>query len=266
MFKKLLIAALAVFVGVAVLSGTRWGSFMRFNLHKAQDWAKDQVPLQAEIDRLKFEVRNLAQEDERYYDQLARQKMKVEELKKKVDAGRKALTKREDFVKDLRQALTQEGDFVVFHDGRQPRTRVETEYRSEALNFLADEKVLKADEANLAVLQKTLAANEAEVAKLKLQRKEMEAQLNILESELAQQRLEEQNRRITDDGRQGNVAKQIKELTDRFSREKIKAEYRNKPQTGSLRDEEEAKARDEQQKAAIDARFGPVDPAKVVSK
>jgi len=266
MFKKLLIAALAVFVGVAVLSGTKLGSHLRLNWNKARTWAENQVPLETEIDRLKMEVANLARDDDRYYDQVARQQNQVTKLRKKVSEARSALAKQESFIKDLREALAQEGEFVVFREGRQPRSRVESEVRSEALRFLADERVVKADEENLSILEETLTANKGKLENLSLQRKEMEAQLLVLERELAQQRLKDQSKLVVDDGRYGNLGRQIEDARERVSVLKTKSELRGTVQKGSLRAEEDRKAQSQQQDKEIEARFGPIAPKKVVNK
>jgi peptidoglycan hydrolase CwlO-like protein len=229
MFKKLLITAIAVAVGVGVVSGTRLGSHMRLRWAKAQDWVQAQVPLESEIERLKMEVANLSREDDCYYDRVARQKREVVKLRAKVTKARESLTVQESFIKSLRQVLAEEGQFVVYNGTRYDRKRVESDIRSEATRFLADEKIVKADEDNLTILEETLAANKAKLDGLALRRKEMEATLLVLERELAQQRLKEESKLIVDDGRYGKVSKEIEEARERFELRKTKSELRGKP-------------------------------------
>jgi chromosome segregation ATPase len=262
MFKKLLIAALAVVVGVGVVSGTRLGSHLRLKWNKAQAWAKEQVPLETDIERLKMEVANLKLEDERYYDQVARQEREVVKLQEKVNKSRQALASQETYIKEMRLALAEGGQFVTHKNERYDRKWVESDVRNEALRFLADEKVVKADEENLNLRKETLAMNKAKLGGLAVQRKEMEAQLLILERELAQQRLREQSSVVVDDGRYGKVNKEIEELRERFALLKTKADLRGEAQKGSIRAQEERKAEAQKLDQAIEERFGKLDNGK----
>jgi outer membrane murein-binding lipoprotein Lpp len=263
MFKKLLIATLAVVVGVGVVSGTRLGSHLRMKWNKAAEWAKQQVPLSEEIDRLKMEVANLKQDDNHYFDLVARQKVQVDELKGRVNKARTALAKQESFIKEMRLALADENaKFVVYSGDRYPRARVEADVRTEALRFIADEKLLKADEENLSILEETLTANKAKLDGLALRRKEMEATVLQLEREMAQLRLKEQNNITIDDGRYGRVGKEIEEAQKRFSLEKAKSELKGEAQSGSIRAQAERKAATQKVDQTIEERFGKIETSK----
>jgi len=259
MFKKLLIAMLAVVVGVGVVSGTRLGSHIRMKWTKAQDWAKEQVSLESEIERLKMEVANLKQTDDRYYDQVARQKQQVTKLRAKIDKARTALATQETYIREMRQALASDAQFVAYKGTRYNRAVVESDVRKEAILFMGDEKLLKQDEANLAVLEETLGANRTKLLGLAGQRKEMEAQLLVLERELAQQRLKEQSTVILEDGRYGKVNKEIDELRDRVNLQKTRAALRGEAHPGSIRAQEERKAEGNKVDQAIEERFGKLE-------
>lgn len=266
MFKKLLIAALAVVVGVGVVSGTRLGSHLRLKWAKAEEWAKSQVPLEQEIERLKMEVANLKQADDCYFDKVARQERQVVKLRDKVSKSRQALAKQETYIKDMRQALAENNQFVVYKGERYDRKFAEADVRTEAIRFIADEKVVKADEENLTILEETLTANKAKLSGLAVQRKEMEAQLLVLERELAQQRLKEQSNLVVEDGRYGKVSKEIEELRERFSVLKTKADLRGEAQRGSIRAQEERKAEAQKVDQAIEERFGKLETSKKVAE
>jgi len=259
MFKKLFIAVLAVVVGVGVVSGTRLGSHLRLQWKKTCAAIQEQVPLESEIERLKMEVANLKQADERYFDQVARQERQVVRLRDKVSKARQALTSQETYIKSMRLALAEDGQFVTYKNERYERKQVEADVRNEAVRFMADEKLVKADQENLNILEETLAANKAKLGGLAVQRKEMEAQLLILERELAQQRLKEQSSVLVDDGRYGKVNKEIEELRERFALLKTKAELRGEAQKGSIRAQEERKAEAQKLDQAIEERFGKIE-------
>jgi len=266
MCKKLLIAVIAIAVGVGVVSGTRLGSHVRMAWSRAQQQAKDSVPLDMEIDRLKMEVANLSREDDRYYDQVARQKMLVKKLRDKVTHARETLTARENEIKGMRLALVNEGEFVNFNGSRYERKDVEQQVRLDAARFLADEKITQADEANLRILEETLSANKSKLDGLALRRKEMEAQLLGLERELAQQRLKEQSNLVVDDGRYGRLTREIEEARERLDLQKTKGELRGESGTGPVRAQEEKKAKESKLDKAIEDRFGPLGGKKVTSR
>lgn len=264
MFKKLFIAVLAVVVGVGVVSGTRLGSHLRLKWNKATAYIAEQVPLESEIERLKMEVTNLKQADNHYYDQVARQERQVVKLREKVGKARQGLASQENYIKQMRLALAENDQFVVYKGERYDRKQVEADVRKEALCFLADEKLVKADQENLNIMEETLAANKSKLSGLAVQRKEMEAQLLILERELAQQRLKEQTSVLVDDCRYGKVNKEIEELRERFALLKTKAELRGEAQKGSIRAQEERKAEAQKVDQAIEERFGKIETSKKV--
>jgi outer membrane murein-binding lipoprotein Lpp len=263
MFKKLLIATLAVVVGIGLVSGTQFGRHLWFKLNKVNEWAKQQIPLSEEIERLKMEVNNLKQDDAHYFNLVAQQKVQVDELKGKVNKSRVALAKQEAFIKEMRQGLADaNAKFVVYAGDRYPRAQVEAEVRNEGRRFLADEKLLKADEEILATLEETLAANKAKLDGLALRRKGMEARIGHLERKLAQLRLKEQNNIRIDDGRYGRVDKEIEELDKRFAVEEAKSELKGEAQGGSIRAQAERKAEAQKEEEALEKRFGPVETPK----
>jgi peptidoglycan hydrolase CwlO-like protein len=265
MCKKLLIAAIALAVGVGVVSGTRLGSHIRLKWHKAQQWAHEQVPLESEIERLKMEVANLSREDDRYYDQVARQKLQVEKLRAQVAKNQEKLASRETEIKALREALSEGGEFVVYNGTRYSRKEAEADVKLEATAFLADEKILKADQDNLRILEETLAANKSKLDSLSLKRKEMQATLLVLERELAQQRLKEQTSLTVDDSRYNRVSKQIEEARERLELQRTKGELRGDSAKGPIRAAEEKKAKEQQLNKAIEERFGKIGEARKVT-
>jgi len=210
-----------------------------------------------------MEVANLKQADDHYYDLVARQQVQVAELRGKVTKARAGLAKQESFIKEMRQALSDENArFVVYSGERFPRSRVEADVRREALQFLAEEKLVKADEENLTILEETLTANKAKLDGLALRRKEMQTTVLQLERELAQLRLREQNNITIDDGRYGRVGKEIDELSKRLAVQKAKSELKGDAQAGSIRAQTERKAETQKADQAIEERFGKIETSK----
>jgi len=139
------------------LSSTRLGSHIRLWWNKSSDWAAKQVPPETEIDRLKMELDNLTRLDDRYYDQVARQKRDVQKLEAKLKTDKANLAKRETELKEMRLVLASKDDKVVFHGFS--KDKVQEQFNVDFKQFLADEEGVKADDQNLEELRGTLREN-----------------------------------------------------------------------------------------------------------
>jgi predicted nucleic acid-binding Zn-ribbon protein len=263
MCKKLMIAVLAIVVGVGVVSGTRVGSHFRLWWNKSSTWAKNQVPPETEIERLRMELDRLSKLDDRYYDQVARQKLEVKKFRDKLSKEQAALVKLEGEIKAMRLALNDETEFVTYNGSRYARTAVEAQVREDAPKFLADEAGIKADEEHLKEMEKTLAINEGKLKDLDVVRKKMAARIRHLEKDLAQERrLQTQNQLTLDDSHYSTLTKQIDELEGRIENMKAKRELRGQSIRGSVRQAEEAKEEAKKLDQLTEQRFGKV-PGKV---
>jgi len=261
MCKKLLIAALAIVVGVGVVSGTRLGSHFRLWYNKSSTWAKQQVPPETEIERLRMELSRLSNLDDRYYDQVARQKREVKKLRDKVTKDQASLARLETEIKAMRQVAADDAEFVVYNGNRYARKDVEQQVREDARKFLTDEEGVKADEDHLKELEKILAINEGKLKDLSIVRKKMEVKLRTLEKELAQERrLQTQGQMTLDDSQYSRINKEIEELENRVEDMKTKRELRGQSSRGPIRadleKQEEAKKFDK----TVEERFGKITP------
>lgn len=264
MCKKLLIAALAVVVGVGVVSSTRLGSHIRLWWNKGSNWAKQQVPPETEIERLRMELSRLSSLDERYYDQVARQKRDVAKMRTKMNKDKDSLAKLEGEIKAMRTSLVDEAEFVVYNGSRYSRKDVEAQIREDARRFLTDEASFKADEEHLSELEKTLSVNEQKLKDLELTRKKMAVRLVQLEKELAQERrLQTQGEMVLDDSQYAKVNKEIEELEGRIESMKIKRDLRGQSTRGPIRAKEEAKEEQKKLDRLIEERFGKSEIKKV---
>jgi len=262
MCKKLLIAVLAVVVGVGVVSSTRLGSHIRLWWNKSSAWAQQQVPPETEIERLKMELDNLSRLDDRYYDQVARQKREVQKLEAKVKTDRSAMAKRETELKEMRLVLTSKDDKAVFHGFT--KDKVQEQFNIDFKQFLADEEGVKADDQNLEELRGTLRENEKKLQELGITRTKMKVRLQTLAKELARERrLQAQNNLAFDDSHYSAVNQQINELEDRIEQMKIKRDMKGQSTRGPIRAHLEAQEEQRKLEQAAQERFGETDSKKV---
>jgi len=265
MCKKLLIAAIAIAVGVGVVSGTRLGSHIRLKWHKAEQWVEQQIPLETEIERLRMELKQLGADDARNYDQVARQQHDLNKRRAKLTTEKTALETMATRIQDLRTSMAAGDEFVVYAGKRWGKADVEEQIRIDGAKFLADEEAVKADEETLKILEQTLEQNKTKLRGLEVTRKKMETRLALLEKELArQQALAAQNKFTVDDSGYSKINQDINKVEDRIGVMKTKAELIGESSKGPIQAAETKRAKEDKLKEALDARFGPVEVKKVV--
>jgi len=267
MCKKLLIAAIAIAVGVGVVSGTRLGSHIRLRMCKAQNWVEEQIPPETEIERLRMELKQLGSEDARNYDQVARQQHDINKRRAKLSQDKVSLDKMASRIQDLRSTLVDSSEFVSYAGNRYKRSEVEEQVRVDGSKFLADEEAVKADEETLKILEQTLEQNKTKLKNLEVNRKKMETRLALLEKELARQHaLAAQNKFSVDDSGYSKIQQDINKVEDRVGVMKTKQELIGESSKGPIHAAEEKKVENDKLKQALDARFGPIEAKKVAGK
>jgi hypothetical protein len=221
MLKKLLIAAVAVVVGLAVVNHTRLGSVCRLNWHKATAWAQKQVPIETEIERLQMELANLSKNDGIYFDKVARQEVQALKLEEEIKVARTSVDKQEQHIQALRKDLTNAGEFVVHNGERFARTEVMDQLQNDWKVFQSCEEALKHKQGQLKNLQEIITANRNTL-------KTMQANRTAMANKLAKLRLEYENLQLAkarseglvDQGDISGLLKGIEELDERLSVEK----------------------------------------------
>jgi peptidoglycan hydrolase CwlO-like protein len=267
MCKKLLIAAVAVVVGLVVIRGTRLAGILRVKWNDARNWAKSQVKPETELERLRAELRDLARKDDQHFDLVAQQEVKVEKLEHKVAALKASMTKTEADLRKLRADLKDGTAEVVFLDGvRYTREEGQQKLRLDFISFQAREEELKTEQERLKAFKETLTANKRKLRNLSVARKEMEAELNRLETALARERAAqiEQNNLALDDSGYSRVRQDISSLRDRIAvmrkTRELKGEALGQPARTAQDRERDAKI-----DKAIEARLGK-SPERVAGK
>lgn len=256
MCKKVLIAALAVVVGLAVVKGTWVGSHVRLNLNKARAWAKKQVTPEQEIARLRMELRNLEKDDDKHVDKVAHMYNRVEKLEAEVAKIQKNVKSQEKRIGLLREELNSGKQFVMHEGSRYTKE----DLRSDARKFKIAEENLKSKEANLEAQKKHLTLERNKLTELQTNREQMATLLQQLETALAEERHAQAASQSTiDDSGYQRLKAEMDSVRDRINILKKKRELR-----GELRvttQDDQAKQRDEQTDKYLESRFGKTNAA-----
>jgi len=260
MFKKVLIAALAVVVGLAVVKGTWIGSHMRLRCSTARHWMEAQIPPEQEIARLRMELANLAKEDDKYYDKVARMAVDVDNREKGLGKLRTNLTREEVRIRKLKGELSDGVEFVVSEGARVYRS----DLRNSAIAFKNAEENLKSKEANLEARKRHLALERKKLSELRNKRDEMATELQRLETALAEERQAQAASESTiDDSSYRQIRKDMDSVRDRINvlkkKRELKGEFAPAVETNKPTEQ------DVQADKYLDTRFSD-DKKEVVSK
>ncbi len=238
MLKKALIAGLAVVVGVAVLAwvSPKLISTIRYQAGQAVESVENSVPLETEIGRLQAEVKRLEGDQNRYYDQVAKQAVEVDKLRRDVDDTTAAMDKQWANIEAMRNSL---GDDVKtsFQFGKRTYTREEVtdQLARDFSSYQNCEKELKAKKELLSAADKSLAASEDQLGALKTVRNDMEVELAKLEADLKLVRLKEAQTSLkVDDGEYARVRADIAKLRDRVAAKEKALEYEGQFANGTI--------------------------------
>jgi len=259
MCKKVLIAALAVVVGLAVVQGTWIVSHLRLRCRSVRHWAEDRVPPEQEIARLRMELANLAREDEKHFDKVARMAVDVEKREADLGRVRTNLGRQEARIRDLKNKLGDGVDFVKVEGSRYTRA----DLRDSAIAFKNAEDNLKSREANLEARKRHLALERKKLSELRTKRDEMATDLQKLETALAEERQAQAVSESTiDDSNYRQIRKDMDSIRDRINVLKKKREL--KGEFAPAADTSKVTEQDTQADKYLETRFG--DRKEVVSE
>jgi len=263
MCKKLMIAALAVVIGLGVVSSTKVGSHLRLKWKRATEWASRQVKPEDEVARLRMELGQLARQDDRHLDKVADLDRDVKGLRQDVAERKSNLAKIEKRVRALRGELASKAEFVVYADQRFSRDEAQRWFDSDVDTFRVAEAALKSKERALKAKEKLLRMEFDKLAKLKAERDRMAADLQALETQLAEEREAQAASESTiDDSGYRRVRKDMTSLRDRIEKMKTKRQFRGEVQGNPFEKAEKDQQEKVKREKWIEARFGKAEGAK----
>jgi septal ring factor EnvC (AmiA/AmiB activator) len=256
MCKKVLIAAVAVVVALAVVKGTWLGSHIRLWRQNLQTAIHNRIPPEQEIQRLRMELENLSREDEKFFDQVARQSVQVKKIENQVAQVKKDLAERENRIRALKTSLTGEGQYVTVNGEQYRRELVKTDLRTSAAAFQVEEERLHSLEGQLAAKRQVYDLNKKKLSELKLARQQMLTELQRLETALAEERqAQAQEAGTLDDASYLKIRKDMDSVRDKIEFLKTKRQLKSEVR-GPVRAAEERKEENTKIDNFIENRFG----------
>jgi chromosome segregation ATPase len=265
MLKKLLIAVVAVAVGLAVVRSTKVGSLMRVKWHEATAWCNKQIPVETEIARLRDEISRLGNDTKGHCQVIAEEMVAVDNLKREIGESEAKLEKQKKKVTAMRDALADGGtQKVVLGDDTYPRVRVQKQlardfdlYKTCEAQLAAKKKLLESRQECLAKAREQLTAMQDSRRDLEVQVSQLEAQYNTLKVTQTRSKF------ALDDSALSKVKEGVEALRNRIKADEQKAALQAEFGDGEITASDTVKTKDLLKE--IDNHFGK-DSGKVVAK
>jgi peptidoglycan hydrolase CwlO-like protein len=241
MMKKLVIAVLAVAVGVAVLA---WVSPVFFGWAKSQVQKTGQaldssVPLEDRIDMLQAKLKDLDKNEGKYFDAVGKQDYEVKKLSKEVaslsdhlDAQWKKVEKMRDDLGDATKTsfTTKDG-----YNRTWARADVEEQFDRDFKSFKNMEQELEAKKKILAANEKELVTAKEELHSLGQLRDSMAAKIATMKADLAEvRRKENETGAKLDSSEYARLTDEINDVADQIGQRKSAIEVRGEAANGPV--------------------------------
>jgi chromosome segregation ATPase len=264
MLKKLLIAVVAVAIGLTVVKSTKLGSLMRVKCNEATAWFNKQVPVPDEIARLRLEIARLGDDTKGHCQVIAEEMVAVDNLKREVSETEAKLAQQKKKITAMRDALADGGtQKVVLGEDTYPRVRVEKQLARDFDAYKNCEAQLAAKKKLLESRQECLAKAREQLAAMQDTRRDLEVQVSQLEAEYNTLKVTQTKSKFAlDDSGLSKVKEGVQALRNRIDAARHEADLRGEFGEGPI-NVDTVKTKDLLKE--IDNHFGK-DQGKVVSK
>lgn len=261
MFKKMVIASLAVLAGLIIWHKTNVGSYVHFAFKKAKESAAKSVPLEWEIERLREEVANLVPDMKKQLTSIAEEKVAIDRLRKEITLARTNLKEQEENIKTMRTDIRTGDAKITYGNVTYTAERIKEKlardwqtFRLAEENTANKEKLLEARESSLgAALQK--------LAEMKTRKEQMEVQVAQLELKLKELRVAQtKNQFHVDDTQLSKCQQLLDDIQCRIESEATASALEGQFATDQIPVGDKVKTTKAIEE--IDARFGEVNTAK----
>jgi len=226
MLKKMVVLAAVGFVAVAALGGTKIGSYIRSEIRAARERAEENIPPEKEVARLRNELKLLDKDVMTVVNQLAKERVEVNQLKEKVDDLAAKQSKDKELLEsraNLIKGCT--GDQLQFGTRAVSVSAAKGELEEGVKRYAANQKSLDSFNALLANRTKVRDALEKQLETMKAQKAELTAAVDAMEAELTMLKLQQMESKYqTDDTRLAKIKEDLRKLKTKVDveREKLK--------------------------------------------
>ena len=217
MFKKLLLTALAVVAGLFILNHTRLGSYGQTAWGKIRSTAKQQVPIEFEIERVKQQVTQLVPDMRKHLSTVAEEIVSIDNLREEIQVSKSNLVKQQEAVHGMVDQLKSGTERVTLKGRTWSRARLSEQLAHDVRSCQRLEQEIKSREQLLDHKERALEATKEQLASIRTQRQELEVEIARLEAELKSVRLAQTKSKVQlDDSRLAHIKASLADIRNRL--------------------------------------------------
>jgi len=223
--KKIVIWLLIIAGGLFLFRKTHLYSYVSTAWAKVKCGAKDQVPLEFEVDRVRNEIANLDNDIKDHLSPIAEEMANIKDLQKRIHETRDSLKQQKKTILAMTRDLDGGSKYISYGDEEYTADEVRAKLDQDFASYRRCEAELKAQEQLLAAKQKSLRAVRNQLASMKTLKRDLEVQLAQLEAELKTVRLAQtKDKYQLDDSRLSDIKASLAEIEHRLNVERAKTE------------------------------------------
>lgn len=189
MIRKIFMAAALTAVGLIVLNHAGLHGYGATALHKIKGVCKSQVPIEFEIERLKYQIAELVPDMRRNLSSIAEEMVATANLRDEIQETHANLAKQKDAIVSMTKDL-ETGATSISYGGRDyARERIREKLNRDFRSYQRCEAELKSKEKLLDAKERALDSAREQLGTIRTQKQELEVQVAQLEAELKSVRL-----------------------------------------------------------------------------
>jgi hypothetical protein len=223
--KKLLIAAVIVVGAFFVFRKTNLASYVSTAWCKVKNGAKNQVPLEFEVDRVRNEIANLDGDVRSHLGPIAEEMATIKTLKNRIQVKRESLRNEKINLLAMARELEDGKKFITYGDEEFSADEIRAKLDREFAAYRRAEAELKSEEKLLAAKEKALRTVREQLANMKTLKRDLEIRLAQLEADLKTVRLAQtRDTYQMDDSRLAEIKASLADIEHRLEAERAVTE------------------------------------------
>jgi len=227
LIKKIAVVGVLGGLGAATVANTKIGSYMSYRAERAWEQAEAQIPLDHEISRIKKEVLSLDKDIDKAKGNLAEQIVAERMQKEACDNLTRNIERQEALVHKQAEALKEAktGEKVKWDGRTVSYNRAKEMFESDVQRLKNNRKEMEAQKQMMATHEKSRLILEQQLHAMIAQKSELKAAVADMESQIRMVKLQQIESRYQNDGtRLADIKESLRELQTRVEvqREKLK--------------------------------------------
>ncbi len=219
--KKLAIWGLIVVGCFFLLRKTNLASYVSTAWSKVRHTAKNQVPIEFEVERVRHEIAKLDGDVQNQLGPIAEEMANIKALRKRIHETRDKLKVEKTSILAMTRELDSGSQLIVLNDGEYSADEIRAKLDRDFSAYRHCKAELESQEQLLAAKEKSLKSVREQLASMSTLKRDLEVQLAQLEAELKNVRLAQtRDKYQLDDSRLSDIKASLAEIEHRLNYER----------------------------------------------